>query len=157
MTREKLVDLYSAFFKAEGIKYNFDIEILIQPLYGFVWYDGLVYIITVDPRFFFNGMFFEMYTEGPDFEICERTEYWEGDPELQGKIESIANKVNEKYKIGKVIPETAIKYMVKIELQSPEQLKDFFYEAVHELKAIESDFLDELKKIGVNFQQPNAD
>jgi hypothetical protein len=143
MTRKEL----KRFFKDEGLEVQW-----AEICRGRVRYDGLVYFITItDWRKYHGSIQFQMFTFGPEFTNKPDSTYWENDPELQGKVESAAHKVNERHNLGKVIPQQGIVYSVDIGLESPEQFKDFFYKAAHELKSVESDFMDELKNMGLEF------
>ena len=151
MTKKKLKEMYRAFFEAEGLESEWDFHKSygIPEKYGKVTYDGLVYYIFFDTKRNHGGMRFIMFTRGPEFIIWQGSSCWEGDPELQGKVESAANRVNERHDLGKVNADPAITYSVEIQLQSPEQFKNFFYKAAHELKAVEKDFMDELQNMGI--------
>jgi hypothetical protein len=93
-----------------------------------------------------------MFTWGPEFVIWEDSpDCWENDPALEGKVQSAASKVNARHTLGRVNADSAVTYSVDIPLRSPEQFKDFFYKAVRALKAVEHDFLDELRNIGLDF------
>jgi hypothetical protein len=197
MTKKNLKEMYRAFFKAEGLKFEFhelnqqpcpkgrtkspvgyvasteelysrfntinkrpEVELkfggvlnplstnknsitLVKVRYDDEWHN---FIIDTERN---QGMRFELYTWGPEFWNEPDSSCWEDDPELEGKVKSAANKVNERHNLGKVIPEQAVVYSVDIRLRSPEQFKDFFYKAAHELKVVKNDFMNELQNIGL--------
>ena len=146
MTKKKLIKLHSDFFKAEGLEFECS---EFHPSSGKVMYDGLTYYIITDPKRNHAGMCFHMFAWGPEFPQWEGSPYWDDDPELEGKVKSAANRVNGHHDPGKVNPDSTVTYSIEIPLQSPGQFKDFFYKAAHELKAVESDFMDELINMGV--------
>ena len=137
MTKKKLTEMYRAFFKAEGIKSEWD---SLFSMHGKVIYDGLNYRVIYDQKLNPGGKCLHMFIWGPDF-IC-----WEN-PELEYKVKFATKKVNALHDLAKVNADCEeITYSIEIKLQSPEQFKDFFYIAARELKAIENDFVNELKK-----------
>jgi len=149
MTKKKLKELYRSFFDAEGLTSEWE---KCQLPYGTVVYEDLEYNIFINRKRSHGGICFHMFVWGPEFPIWEGSSYWNDDPELQGKVESAAKRVNGRHDLGKVNAYPSVTYSVEIRLQSPEQFKDFFYKAAHELKAVESDFMDELINIGLKFE-----
>jgi hypothetical protein len=149
MTYKELKKMYSAFFKAEGLvtKWNF-----YDPYYIIVTYEDWDYNVILDTKRNDGGMCFRMFRWGPEFVIWEDSSpAWNDDPELEGKVRCAANKVNARHPLGRVNADSAVTYSVDIRLQSPEQFKYSFYKAARALKAVEQDFINELKSIGLNF------
>ncbi|MDR1286111.1 MAG: hypothetical protein LBK08_00740, partial [Treponema sp.] len=154
MTNRELRKLYGAFFRAEGLVTK---RCYIGPNYVIVIYEGCQYYIVLDTKRNYDGMCFQMFTYGPEFVIWEDSPgYWEDDPELEGKVRDAANKVNALQTLGRVHANSAVTYRVDIRLQSREQFKDFFYKAARALKAVEQDFIEELRNIGV-FWKPSSE
>jgi len=147
MTKKKLIKMYRAFFKTQGLEF---VCSEFHPLNGKVVYDDVNYYIVIEPERNQGGMFFKMIVLGPDFPNWEGNYCWEEDPDVQ-KMKTAAKKINENHVLGKVNPDSGVTYSVNIPLQSPEQFKDFFYEAAKELKTIDIEFMDELKKAGFRF------
>jgi hypothetical protein len=149
MTQEELKKLYGAFFKAEELAAKWDFQ---GPYYVIVMYEGCGYNVVLDTKRNHGGTCFQMFTWGPEFVIWEDSpDCWENDPELEGKVQSAASKVNARHTLGRVNADSAVTYSVDIPLQSPEQFKDFFYKAARALKAVEQDFMEELRNTGLNF------
>jgi hypothetical protein len=148
MTYKELKKLYGTFFKAEGLvaKWGFH-----EPYYVTVTYEGWGYNVVLDTKRNDGGMCFQMFTWGPEFVIWEGSSDWEDDPELEDKVQYAANKVNARHPLGRVNADSAVTFSVDIWLQSPEQFKYSFYKAARALKAVERDFINELKSIGLNF------
>jgi hypothetical protein len=156
MTQEELKKLYGAFFKAEGLvaKWGF-----LGPYYVIVMYEDYDYNVVLDTKRNHGGTCFQMFTRGPEFVIWEDSpDCWENDPELEGKVQDAANRVNARHILGRVnADDSEVTYSVDIPLQSPEQFKDFFYKAAYALKAVEQDFIDELRNIGLIFWEPSSE
>jgi hypothetical protein len=147
MTYEELKKLYGTFFKTEGLvaKWGFH-----EPDYVTVMYEGCGYNVVLDTKRNNGGMCFQMFTWGPEFVIWEGSSDWEDDPELEGKVQHIANKVNTRHPLGRVNADSMVTFSVDIRLQSPEQFKYSFYKAARALKVVKQDFNNELKSIGWN-------
>ncbi|MDR1024433.1 MAG: hypothetical protein LBL56_01805, partial [Treponema sp.] len=117
-----------------------------------VMYEGCDYNIALDTKRNHGGTCFQMFTWGPEFVSWPDSPGWlENLLELEGKVQDAANKANALHTLGRVNAGPEVTYGVDIRLQSPEQFKDFFYKAACALKAVEQDFMDELRNIGLNF------
>jgi hypothetical protein len=151
MTQRELKKRYGAFFKAEGIvvKRGF-----LGPNIMIVRYEDCNYNIVLDTKRNHGGMCFQMFTWGPEF-VSWDDDCWENYP-VGIKVQDAANKVNARHTLGRVSADFAVTYRVDIPLQSPEQFKDFFYKAAYALKAVEQDFIEELRNIGV-FWTPSSE
>jgi hypothetical protein len=148
MTYKELKELYGTFFKAEGLVAKWGYH---EPYYVTVTYEGWDYNVVLDTKLNDGGTCFQMFTWGPEFVIWEGSSDWEHDPELEGKVQYVANKVNARHPLGRVNADSMVTFSVDIWLQSPEQFKYSFYKAARVLKAVEQDFMNELKSIGRNF------
>ena len=148
MTKKELIKTYRTFFEAEGLEFICD---KLHPSYGYVTYEGDAYNILINKKQSHGGKRFHMFTWGPEFPIWEGSSYWDDDPDLQGKVESAALRVNKRHDPAKVDAYSMVTYSVEISLSSPWQFKEFFYKAAQDLKAIESDFMAELENLGIMF------
>ena len=148
MTKKELIKMYHTFFEAEGLEFKYD---SLHPSYVCVTYDGEVYNIFINKKQSHGGKRFHIFTWGPEFPIWEGSSYWDDDPDLQGKVESTAFRVNERHDPAKVEAYSVVTYSVEISLSSPGQFKEFFYKAAQDLKAVESDFMAELENLGIMF------
>jgi hypothetical protein len=150
MTKKALKTMYCDFFKSEGLEYKW---VSYTPAYITVMYEGNNYRVQLDTKRNKGGRCFHVFVFGPEFPqfgagLASGFSVWD-DEELHQHVLSAANTVNRRARLGRVLPDSAVIYLVEIELQSPDQFARYFYQAVHALRDIERDFLSELRDMGV--------
>jgi hypothetical protein len=154
MTKKALKTMYCGFFKSEGLEYKWA---SYAPTYITVMYVGNNYRVQLDTKRSKGGMCFQVFVFGPEFPqfgagLTSNFSVWD-DEELHQRVLSAANTVNTRSSLGRVLPDSAVIYLVEIELQSPNRFANYFYQAVYALRGIERDFLSELCNVGVEITQ----